>query len=77
MAPPAFALIALIFAILLTVTTVASSAIAIQAYNDNPNYYPSGNVQLKNNNTIFLWSNMVLGLIVFFLSIGGIMSSCY
>lgn len=76
MAPP-LATLALIFAILLTVTTIASSVLAIQAYNDNPQYSPYNNSQTKNNNTIFLYSNIGLSGLVALLCVAGITySSC-
>lgn len=68
----AITVIALIFSILLTITSVAASSMAIQAYTENPNYNPYSNPQFKVNNTVFLWSNIAFSFLVTVLCIAGI-----
>lgn len=42
---------------------LVSSSIAIQAYNENQNYNPYGNPDMRKNNFIYLWVNIALSVL--------------
>lgn len=69
------ALAGVIFLIVLisiqSVLSIASSSIAIQAYNENPSYNPYNNETIRKNNFIYLWSN--IGSAIFVVMIAVIM----
>lgn len=69
------ALAGVIFLIILiliqSVLSIASSSIAIQAYNENPSYNPYNNETIRKNNFIYLWSN--IGSAIFVVMIAVIM----
>jgi heme/copper-type cytochrome/quinol oxidase subunit 2 len=48
---------------------IASSSIAIQAYNENPNYNPYDNPTMRKNNFIYLWVNIGLSILALFTAI--------
>lgn len=52
-----------IWILIIAVLSIATSSIAIQAYNDNPMYNPYGNIETRKNNFIFTWVN--IGLLCF------------
>lgn len=48
---------------------IASGAIAIQAYNENPNYNPYDNPTMRKNNFIYLWVTIGLSILALFTAI--------
>lgn len=49
-----------IWILIISVLSIASTSIAIQAYNDNPGYNPYNNSEMRKNNLIFTWVNIGL-----------------
>lgn len=49
-----------IWILIISILSIASTSIAIQAYNDNPSYNPYNNAELRKNNLIFTWVNIGL-----------------
>lgn len=48
---------------------IASASMAIQAYNENPNYNPYNNPTIRKNNFIYLWVTIGLSILALFTSI--------
>jgi hypothetical protein len=48
--------------IVLGIFGIASSSMAIQAYNANPNWSPYGNSKIKNSNKTFLIVNIITSI---------------
>lgn len=64
-----------------SVLSIASSSIAIQAYNENPSYNPYNNETIRKNNFIYLWSNIGSAIFVFMVAMimflaGGLEVNC-
>lgn len=60
-----------IWILIISVLSIASTSIAIQAYNDNPGYNPYGNGETRKNNLIFTWVNIGLLCLTILLAIFG------
>lgn len=66
----------IVLIIIQSVLSLASSSIAIQAYNENPSYNPYNNETIRKNNFIYLWSNIgfaifiVMVVIIMYLAMG-------
>lgn len=60
-----------IWILIISVLSIAATSIAIQAYNDNPEYNPYSNAEMRKNNLIFTWVNIGLLCLTILLAIFG------
>ena len=62
------ALVLIFIVIASSIFGIASSSIAIQAYNENPGYMPYGNPDFRKNNFIYLWVSIGVSILALFTS---------